>query len=118
VPINLAGFYLVVVKPEVHVSTAAAFTGIKPMFRETSIKENAFLPVAKWKEALHNDFENTVFGLYPEIEEIKNKLYRCGALYAALSGSGSALYGLFSENPGKLDFPGCEVFSTLLGSQP
>jgi 4-diphosphocytidyl-2-C-methyl-D-erythritol kinase len=118
VPVNLEGLYLFIIKPEVHVSTAAAFTGIKPIFRDTSIKENAFLPVKRWREGLHNDFEKTVFGLYPEIEEIKNKLYRNGALYAALSGSGSAVYGLFSEHPGKLDFPGSEVFMTLLGSHP
>ena len=76
------------------------------------------LPVKDWKRELHNDFENTVFDLYPEIQDIKNIMYRHHAVYAAMSGSGSSVFGLFSENPLQLDFPGCEVFQSLLGSQP
>jgi 4-diphosphocytidyl-2-C-methyl-D-erythritol kinase len=116
VSVNLEGYYLVIVKPPVHVSTAAAFTGIKPVFREVSISEYAALPVLEWKNVLHNDFEKTVFELYPEIEDIKFMPYRKGAMYAAMSGSGSAVFGLFAENPVNMDFPGCEVFQTLLGS--
>jgi 4-diphosphocytidyl-2-C-methyl-D-erythritol kinase len=117
VSLNLDGLFLVVVKPPVHVSTAAAFTGIKPVLRENSIEEFANLPIQEWRSALHNDFEQTVFGLYPEILEIKNILYRNGAIYAAMSGSGSAVYGLFAGNPVKMEFPECEVFQSLLGSQ-
>ena len=116
VTLNLDGLYIVLVKPPVHVSTAAAFTGIKPVFRENSIEECVLADIKVWKKEVYNDFENTVFGLYPEIQEIKNILYRKGALYAALSGSGSAVYGLFAENPAEMDFAGCEVFKTLLGS--
>jgi len=116
VMLNLKGYYLIIVKPQVHVSTAAAFAGITPEFRENSIDELTELPVQEWKTILHNDFENTVFDLYPDILEVKNILYRHGAVYAALSGSGSAVFGLFVSDPEKIDFPGCDVFQTLLGS--
>ena len=116
ISLNLDSYYLVIVKPPVHVSTAAAFLGTKPRYRENSIDEITNLPVKDWKRELHNDFEDTVFDLYPDIQEVKNKLYRHGAVYAALSGSGSALFGLFVSDPGKMDFPGCNVFQTLLGS--
>ncbi len=118
VSLNLDGYYLVVVKPPVHVSTAAAFLGIKPVFRENSIDELTSLPLQEWKKAVHNDFEDSVFDLYPEIQDIRNMLYRKGAVYAAMSGSGSAVFGLFGDNPGQMNFEGCDVFQNLLGSQP
>jgi 4-diphosphocytidyl-2-C-methyl-D-erythritol kinase len=118
VSLKLDGYYLVVVKPPVHVSTAAAFLGIKPVFRENSIDELTLLPIHDWKKELHNDFENSVFALYPGIEDIRNQLYRNHAVYAAMSGSGSAVFGIFDDNPGKINFDGCAVFQALLGSQP
>jgi 4-diphosphocytidyl-2-C-methyl-D-erythritol kinase len=117
VMLNLDGYYLALVRPPVHVSTAAAFLGIKPFMRENSIDEFLTLPVQEWKRELHNDFETSVFKLYPDIQEIKNVMYRKGAVYSAMSGSGSAVFGLFTEDPGQMKFPGCEVFQTLLGSQ-
>ena len=118
VPLNPDGYYVVIVKPPVHVSTAAAFLGTKPLFRENSIDEITNLPVSDWKHELHNDFENTVFDLYPEIQDIRNLMYQHGATYSSMSGSGSAVYGLFTEKPAEMDLPGCEVFLTLLGSHP
>jgi 4-diphosphocytidyl-2-C-methyl-D-erythritol kinase len=117
ISLHFDGYYLVVVKPPVHVSTAAAFLGTKPLFRENSIGEITNLPLQDWKRELHNDFEISVFDLYPDIREIKNLMYRHHAIYAAMSGSGSAVFGLFSEQPDQMDFPGCDVFQTLLGSQ-
>jgi 4-diphosphocytidyl-2-C-methyl-D-erythritol kinase len=117
VSVNLNGYHIVVVKPPVHVSTAAAFLGTKPLFRENSIDEITNLPVQNWKRELHNDFEDSVFGLYPEIQDMQNLMYRHGAIYSAMSGSGSAVYGLFKEGPVQMEFPGCDVFQTLLGSQ-
>jgi 4-diphosphocytidyl-2-C-methyl-D-erythritol kinase len=116
--LNLDGYYLVIIKPPVHVSTAAAFLGIRPIYRENSIDEITSLPLSDWKRELHNDFENSVFALYPEIEDIRNQLYRHHAVYAAMSGSGSAVFGLFAESPVTMEFPGCDVFQTLLGRQP
>lgn len=114
--LSLDGYYIVIVKPSVHVSTAAAFTGIKPVSRENSIEDCVIKGIKDWKQEVHNDFENTVFGLYPEIQEIKNMLYRKGAVYAAMSGSGSAVYGLFAEHPGQIHYENSVVFQTLLGS--
>lgn len=115
VSINLDG-YIMIVKPPVHVSTAAAFLGTKPLYRENSIDEITTHPVQDWKYELHNDFEKTVFDLYPEIQDIRNLMYRHGAIYSSMSGSGSAVYGLFTKKPAEIDFPGCNVFQTLLGS--
>ncbi len=114
--LNLDGYHIVIAKPLVHVSTAAAFAGIKPLQRDNFIDELTALPIVKWHNELHNDFETSVFDLYPEIQEIKNLMYRHGAVYAAMSGSGSAVYGLFAGNPGELEFPACEMFRALLGS--
>jgi 4-diphosphocytidyl-2-C-methyl-D-erythritol kinase len=116
VSVNLNGYYIVIVKPPVHVSTAAAFLGTKPLYRENSIEEITNLPLTDWKHELHNDFEDTVFDLYPEIQDIRNLMYRHGAIYSAMSGSGSAVYGLFKESPVQMECPGCDVFQYLLGS--
>jgi len=118
VTLNLDGYYLVLVKPPIHVSTAAAFLGTKPQYRENSIDEITNLPLKEWKRELHNDFEESVFDLYADIQEIKYLMYRNGAVYSAMSGSGSAVFGLFADNEVQLDFPGCEVFQSLLGSHP
>lgn len=116
VSISLDRNYLVIVKPQIHVSTTAAFLGTKPDYRENSIDEITELPLKNWKRELHNDFEDTVFDLYPDILEIRNIMYRNHAIYSSLSGSGSAVYGLFTEKPAEMNFPGCDVFQTLLGS--
>jgi 4-diphosphocytidyl-2-C-methyl-D-erythritol kinase len=72
------------------------------------------LPVETWKETLVNDFEESVFALHPEIGAVKDELYKMGATYAAMSGSGSALFGLFKERPDAVEqaFPG--MFKQLL----
>lgn len=93
--IDLSNYYLVLVKPPVHVSTAAAYSGIKPARPSTSLKDLIHLPLENWKAVLKNDFEATVFAKYPEIEAVKASLYEAGALYAAMSGSGSAVFGIF-----------------------
>ena len=118
ITLNFDGLSLVIVKPPIHVSTAAAFAGIKPQYRENSMEVFCELPVQDWRKELKNDFEQTVFGLYPDILELKNRMYRNGAVYSAMSGSGSAVYGLFSGNPVGLDFPGYEVFQSSFRSQP
>jgi len=76
VSLNLDGYHLVIVKPPIHVSTAAAFLGTSPLFRDSSIDEITNLPVQDWKRELHNDFEDTVFDLYPDTREMKRVVYR------------------------------------------
>jgi 4-diphosphocytidyl-2-C-methyl-D-erythritol kinase len=96
--INLKGKYLILVKPDIHVSTAEAYAGIIPKQPVQSIKEVLELPVAEWKEKLKNDFEESVFKKHPQIETIKKELYSQGALFASMSGSGACVFGIF-ESP-------------------
>jgi 4-diphosphocytidyl-2-C-methyl-D-erythritol kinase len=115
VALPLAGCGLAVVKPDVHVSTAEAYAGITPRKPVLPLAEVLNMPVARWREALVNDFEATVAGRFPVIGRIKNELYDMGAFYAALSGSGSAVFGLFDREPdvaGKFD--GCLCWSGRL----
>lgn len=97
IEISLKGYYLVLVKPNIFVSTRDAFACIKPQHPEVSLKEIIKRPIETWKDCMKNDFEYSVFQKYPEIAAIKDKLYDLGAVYASMSGSGSAVYGIFKE---------------------
>jgi len=115
VDINLSGYHIAVVKPDIHISTAEAYSGVKPAEKPIPLGRLIREPVEKWKNLLVNDFESSVFGLYPVIRKIKEKLYGTGAVYAAMSGSGSAVYGLFENIPDlKNEFPGCFVWQGRL----
>ena len=94
--LDLQGLELRVVIPEgIHVSTSDAYRGIIPHAPAKSLKTVLAQPVESWRTDLVNDFEETVFAKYPALAAVKAKLYEDGALYAAMSGSGSSLYGLF-----------------------
>jgi 4-diphosphocytidyl-2-C-methyl-D-erythritol kinase len=95
---NLEGKYLVVVNPGIHISTAQAFQGIKPRSSEFNWKE--FIQHKDFEKVeLRNDFEQSVFQLYPEIAEIKKKFISEGAVYSSMSGTGSTVYGFFEHEP-------------------
>ncbi|WP_321436987.1 4-(cytidine 5'-diphospho)-2-C-methyl-D-erythritol kinase [uncultured Bacteroides sp.] len=94
--ISLKGLYILIVKPEIFVSTRDAFSLITPAYPQKRITEIIQQPVTEWKNDLVNDFEKSVFALHSEIGEAKNKLYEAGAIYASMSGSGSSLYGIFN----------------------
>ncbi len=95
-PLDLSAFDLQVLTPEgVAVSTADAYKGIKPAVPETPLRDVLAMPVEKWDGILVNDFEETVFAKYPELAKIKRSLYESGAVYASMSGSGSALFALY-----------------------
>ncbi|MDR1562457.1 MAG: 4-(cytidine 5'-diphospho)-2-C-methyl-D-erythritol kinase [Dysgonamonadaceae bacterium] len=96
--ISLAGYELVIVKPDVHVSTREAYAMIKPHTPEFPLKEVIRSRVEEWKYRLVNDFEGTVFSIAPEIGHAKQEMYDAGAVYAAMSGSGSAVFGIFEKN--------------------
>jgi 4-diphosphocytidyl-2-C-methyl-D-erythritol kinase len=87
----------VIVKPDVHVSTADAFAGIVPKLSDINLDEVLKTPVTEWKKFLKNDFEETVFKKHPVIRDLKQTLYAMGAEYASMSGSGSAVFGLFDK---------------------
>ena len=94
--IDLSGYRVEVTVPEdIAVSTADAYRGIVPQEREEPLREILARPVEEWKDVLVNDFETTVFAKYPRLAEIKQSLYDAGAVYAAMSGSGSAFYALY-----------------------
>lgn len=95
---NLKGYTLVVVKPNVAVSTKEAFAHIKPKMPKTCCKEIVARPVTEWKGLLVNDFESSVFAQYPALADIKERLYSLGALYAQMSGSGSSFFALFKHD--------------------
>ena len=110
---NLQGYYLCVVKPDVAVSTKEAYSAITPKKPAKSCRDIVRQPIETWKEELVNDFEEPIFKMHPELAAIKLKLYDQGAAYASMSGSGSALYGIFKEEPKGIEeqFDGmfCEV---------
>ena len=124
IDLNLEKYHIAIVKPPVFVSTAQAYASVKPpkspsrgtwLTREASPPEGVIgtlgasqelggslseivqKPISEWKNYLFNDFEQGVFAQFPVIAEVKNELYNCGALYASMSGSGSAVYGIFEE---------------------
>lgn len=94
--LDLSGYRLEVFVPEGEaVSTAEAYRGIAPALPEKPLRQVLSQPVSTWKEDLHNDFEATVFAAHPALAPVKDSLYSCGAVYAAMSGSGSAFFGIF-----------------------
>lgn len=99
IDLNLSGLYLVLIHPGIHISTATAYGKIVPKkssFDWNKIKRET---IQDWKNELKNDFEETVFNEFPEIRKLKETLYQYGATYAQMSGSGSAVYGIFEKNP-------------------
>ena len=104
VSLDLTNYAIVIVHPGIHVQTALAFKNVKPNASRASLKETIQLPIEKWRENLVNDFEWSVFEAFPEIGLIKTELYKAGALYASLSGSGSTVFGIF-ENDAAPSFP-------------
>ncbi|MDR2026652.1 MAG: 4-(cytidine 5'-diphospho)-2-C-methyl-D-erythritol kinase [Prevotellaceae bacterium] len=102
--VNISGLYLLIVKPDIHVSTKEAYANITPRIPDISISEIIKLPVENWKDKLHNDFENSIFPIYPVIAGIREKMYGQGALYSSMSGSGASVFGLFKEKPNPAEF--------------
>lgn len=99
IELSLSGSYLVLLKPELHISTAIAFAGITPKAPDTDIHTVVSGNRSAWKSQLHNDFEDSLFPRFPILAELKAQLYREGAYYASLSGSGSTVFGLFDNIP-------------------
>lgn len=98
VAVNLTGKFIVIVKPDIHVSTAEAYAGVVPSHNSGSVKNILkHTYIDQWKEKLSNDFEASVFKKYPRINELKEKLYKHNALYTSMSGSGSAVFGIFEK---------------------
>ena len=97
IELNLNSYRFELEFPGIHISTAEAYAGIKCNSDRPSIQDLISYPISQWKDVLFNDFEEIVFIKHPEIKIIKDNFYRKGAIYASLTGSGSAVYGIFEK---------------------
>ncbi|HSQ43470.1 MAG TPA: 4-(cytidine 5'-diphospho)-2-C-methyl-D-erythritol kinase [Ginsengibacter sp.] len=98
ISLNLSGHKILLVNPGIHISTAEAFKKIIPAIPAKKIKDIILQPIETWEKELGNDFENYVFERYPQVKKIKEDLYQKGAVYAAMSGSGSTIFGIFKKD--------------------
>ena len=115
IALDLSRYHIGVVRPDIPVPTKEAFSLIRPHRPQKNCRDIVMQPVETWRDELVNDFEQSVFALHPEIGAIKEQLYRLDAVYAAMSGSGSAVFGLFRD-PLKLntEFPGMYTYCGTL----
>ena len=107
ISIDLSGCKMLVVRPNIPVSTKEAFSLITPQVPKKNCLDIVRQPIETWKDELVNDFERSVFAIHPEIGRLKEMMYEQGAVYAAMSGSGSSVFGLFSDPPDEKSFVGC-----------
>lgn len=99
IELSLIQYNVVIVYPHIHVSTQEAYSSVKPAQPDKSLLEAIKLPIGMWKDHIKNDFETGVFKKHPLLKEIKDELYSKGAVYASMTGSGSAIYGFFESDP-------------------
>ena len=98
IKLDLSNYSFVLINPKIHINTAWAFSQLTPQIPAKSIREIINEPIKTWKQFLKNDFENAVLIKYPLLKIIKETLYKSGALYSSMSGSGSSFYGIFEKN--------------------
>ena len=114
IALDLSGWHIAIVRPDIPVPTKEAFSLIRPQRPLRNCRDIVSQPVETWRSLLFNDFEQSVFTLHPEIASIKDRLYAMGAVYAAMSGSGSSVFGLFPA-PVSLDsFTASGTFTACL----
>lgn len=115
---SLKGYHIVLVKPHIHISTKEAYSLVTPAYPTVPLLDTITRPINMWPSSMKNDFERSVFDKYPQMQAIKETLYRLGALYASMSGSGSAFYGIFeqAQSEEKLSqlFPDCFTWQSAL----
>jgi 4-diphosphocytidyl-2-C-methyl-D-erythritol kinase len=99
IAIDLSGYYILLVYPNIAISTAEAYVNVRPRKPEQSLRQHLQEPIETWRHVVHNDFEASLFPSYPVLSGIKQQLYDSGAVYASMSGSGSTVYGIFNAPP-------------------
>lgn len=99
ISVDLKGLHLLIIKPPFGVSTAQAYSGVVPTIPQTALVDRLKRPITEWRQIIKNDFEEHIFKLYPRLSELKTLMYDAGAIYASMSGSGSAIYGFFDRKP-------------------
>ena len=114
--VSLKDKFIVLVKPDVFVSTKQAYAYVTPKLPAIPLAEAIKLPIETWKEQIVNDFEQSVFPFHPELPAIKQTLYDMGAVYASMSGSGSTMYGIFNRPTPEANevFDKCFVYTKKL----
>lgn len=117
--IDLRDYIIAVVKPQASVPTAQAYAGVRPQIPNSDLLQDAQRPINQWTGVIKNDFEKSVFPTYPEIALIKKQLADMGAIYTAMSGSGSAVFGIFGNYDNlaetlKSRFTDCDTFASKL----
>ncbi|MBV6483790.1 MAG: 4-diphosphocytidyl-2-C-methyl-D-erythritol kinase [Flavobacteriales bacterium] len=98
ITLDLSKFDIKIEYPNIHVGTAEAYAGVKPKKSEINLKEVIQLPISEWRNKLKNDFEDSIFPNHPQIKALKEQFYSEGALYASMTGSGSAVFGLMTKS--------------------
>lgn len=97
IDLDLSNLELKFIFPDLHISTAEAYTGIRPQLPQVNLLDLISQPIDNWKDRVRNDFETSVFIKHPSLKIMKQKFYENGAIYASMSGSGSVIYGLFQK---------------------
>ncbi len=100
VNVSLEGYYIFLVHPGIHISTAEAYRIIKPSGPAYNLTDIVKEPPEEWKDIIKNDFQEAIIKKHPLIDELIKELYSAGAAYCSMSGSGSSVYGIFREKPG------------------
>ena len=109
IKLDLKGLYLSIINPGFQIGTKEAYASINPQKHKIDLKEIIQNPIKDWKNFIKNDFEKNAFELYPKLEDIKKSLYKNGALYASMSGSGSSIYGFFDTKPDLSEYNNCFI---------
>ncbi len=104
IALDLSAYSILLVHPEIRIETAWAYSKVKTATPENDLKESILQPVENWVNLIHNDFELPVFEVYPSLRKIKEKLYVSGAIYAAMTGSGSSIFGIFEKSKAPVSF--------------
>ena len=114
IEVDLSGKFIVLVNPNIHISTAEAYSGVIPKKATVNIKEILAAPISSWRRYLKNDFEDSLFPSYQILPTIKDKLYDIGANYASMTGSGSTIYGIFDAEINLNHFSEFTVFQRII----
>ncbi|MFR9602471.1 MAG: 4-(cytidine 5'-diphospho)-2-C-methyl-D-erythritol kinase [Rikenellaceae bacterium] len=99
IELDLSGYTILLIKPDINVSTGQAYGGVRPEEPQTPLDKLISRPIEEWQGGIKNDFEPHIFEMYPTLAQIKQQLLDLGAVYAAMSGSGSTIYGIFASQP-------------------
>jgi 4-diphosphocytidyl-2-C-methyl-D-erythritol kinase len=115
IELSLKGYYITILYPPIHISTKEAYSGVIPAQPSLRVEEIIKKDIMEWKDLLKNDFENSLFPKFPVLKEIKELFYSNGAVYASMTGSGSAIYGIFKEEKDFKVPADCKVWKGIIG---